>query len=77
MQYCSLRFLGRNQLRLLYFSQTFKYTGESNSLLLMAVFYKIRTARSIINKGSINIVNIVLRLFSPLHRIPCLPNGTS
>lgn len=49
----------------LYFSPTLKYTGDFKSELLMAEFYKIRTAHSIMNKGFINIISIVLSLFPP------------
>lgn len=73
ISYCGLAW--EESIKDLHFSPTLKYTGDSKSERLMAEFYKIRTAHSIMNKGFINIISIVFSLFS-LKRIPCLPVGT-
>lgn len=73
ISYCVLAW--EESIKDLYFSPTLKYTGDSKSECLMAEFYKIRTAHSIMNSGFINIISIVLSLLS-LKRIPCLPVGT-
>lgn len=58
MEFCGLCLFGRNQVDLLYFSHGLEYTGDSKSELLITVFYKIRIAHLIMNKGTININSI-------------------
>lgn len=70
-----LRLFERGQVGLLYFSSALGYTGDSNSGLLMTVFYKIRTAHSIISKGSISAHGIALSLFFFLKQNSLSPSG--
>lgn len=63
ISYCGLAW--EESIKDLHFSPTLKYTGDSKPKRLMAEFYKIRTAHSIMNKGFINIISIVFSLFFP------------